>query len=116
MRYVECYKCGNHRPIDRVKTRTIEVESGRSGGSFTYKGWGSSGGWTGSDKKFRKVGGGLNYNAGRKYYRNVKVYVCYACLKNEQLARAEAARKSKIFWSAVGWCVLLIGVYLWVQQ
>ena len=44
-RLVECYQCDSWVPITQTKAREIEVESGRSGGSFTLGGslWSSNG-------------------------------------------------------------------------
>lgn len=116
MKYVECYKCHQHQPITYVRARTIEVESGRSSGALTYKGWGSSGGWTNQERKFRKVGGGLSYTEGRTYYRNVKVYICEECLADERDAQRAAAKASKRRWSIFWIVVLLAGAYVWIQQ
>ena len=115
MKYVECYKCHQHQPITYVRSRTVEVESGRSGGSFTYRGWGSSGQWTSGSKRYNKLGGGISYNEGRKYYRNVKVYICEECLADERDARVAADKASKRRWSIFLVVVLLAGAYLWIQ-
>jgi len=82
---------------------------------MAYKGWGSSGSWTGSTKKYNKTGGGLAYYGGRTYYRNVKVYVCGPCLAAEARARARAraasAKRWRIFWSII----FVGGVVLWLM-
>lgn len=108
---VDCYKCGLIVPLEDVRARTIEVESGRSGGFMTYRG--SIAGYTGFGKtgKASRKSAGMSYNTGRTYYKKVKVYVCNDCLRKEHrqaVLRTEAeAKNRKIIFVAVA---VLVGI------
>lgn len=100
---VECYKCEQLVNSDQCQKRTIEIESGRSGGSWSIGGSRRGGNWNsnGIMKKGTRKSGGVNvrYNAGRTYYKKVDVYVCKDCLTKET---EEAEQRSKEFWSSIG--------------
>lgn len=100
---VECESCGRIVELENARARTVEVETGRSGGSVTVRG-GLSSGMFGKKPTSRKSGG-LSYNTGRKYYRNVKVYVCNECVAREQ---AESAQAVAGFFGLV-----LFGLIIW---
>ena len=75
-----CYECGITRSVRRLRKKTISVNSGRSGSSFSL----------GQRSKSFRVHGG------RKYYRNKEVWVCDTWLAcndpnyYENLAKEEA--------------------------
>jgi hypothetical protein len=93
---VECYYCGRIKPLEEVRARTIEVESGRSGGSMTFRG--SRSGYSNSKNTTgRRNTGGMSYNTGRTYYKKVKVYICDECLKKEILRNKMKAEEDEKF-------------------
>ena len=55
-----CSECGIMRSVNLLRKKTVSVNSGRSGGSFSI----------GQRKK------SLRFNAGRKYYRKKEIWVC----------------------------------------
>lgn len=73
MKMVECHKCNCIVELHGCRVKTVEQESGSTAGSWTFGGWGSSG--SGGNRR----GSGVRYNAGRTYYRKVKVYTCPDC-------------------------------------
>ena len=100
---VDCYYCGRIKPLEEVRTRTIEVESGRAGGSMTFRG--SRSGYSNSKHTTgRRNTGGMSYNTGRTYYKKVKVYICDECLEKEILRnkmKAEEDERLTIIFLAV---------------
>lgn len=68
-----CYKCGSHNTKDTWWRVTVEEESGRSGGSWTF------GGRSYRGSKRTSKSNSIFYNTGKKYYRNRVVFVCDDC-------------------------------------
>lgn len=104
---IDCYKCGHIKSIEGARQMETWVESSKSGDSITFRGWGSSGGWTDQSRKFKKKGGGISYNPGRTYYRKKIVYICKDCLRKEAQKRKNAAT----FWRWVWFGIAAIVVY-----
>lgn len=89
-----CEKCGSVHPVKEMQLREDWEESGRSGDSITFRGWGSSSSSKTSSKGYNRRGGGASYNTGRTYYKKIKYYVCRDCLRQE---RAEAAYRAELY-------------------
>lgn len=74
----ECYYCGGPLGGDCV-LRFDEVEVGRSGGSWTFRGGGGNSSNAVGRVNTRRKGATVSYNTGRKYYRKQRIYVCADC-------------------------------------
>ena len=88
----DCYMCGKIKDLDELRAREIWVESGKSGGSMTFRG--SRYGYNGFGKggKGSRTGGGASYNTGRVYYKKQKVFICEDCLHEEYLLDQQRRR------------------------
>ncbi len=72
---VECHCCGDIVDADKCTAETIEVATGRAGGSWSFGlRWGIFG------KIGKTSGKGIRYNTGRKYFKNETVYTCPNCI------------------------------------
>lgn len=107
--YIPCYSCGRLCGPEEGRMRRIEVESGRSGGSWTMGGRNSN--WTNNrGGKGNRKGTGLRYNTGRTYYKKIEVFVCNDCRQAEQEQKV-ADRKASTLKFAF-WClVILVAIY-----
>lgn len=110
---IDCYYCGKIKPLEELNRIEVWEESGKSGGSMTFHG--SAYGYNNVLRKGTgsRKGGGVSYNTGRVYYRKQKVYACDSCLAIRRRQAAEAARKSKMFWTTALYLFLAICVILY---
>jgi len=82
---VEYHYCGEIKTAKGARPITVEVEAGRTGESWSLGGrsmlgnWNSSG-MAGSGNRASK-GLGIRYNSGRKYYKQVRTYICADCIE-----------------------------------
>jgi hypothetical protein len=90
---VQCFRCGKFVEAEGCQTETVEVETGRSGGSWSVGGSNRNGSWFSKGvlgKGTRKSGGlNLRYNSGRKYYKKEQVYICPECQTNVSIQKPE---------------------------
>lgn len=66
---VECHECGELNDASNCEVRTIDVPTGKSGGSFTLGKRGKS--------------NVILYHTGRTYYKKQNVFVCRNCVELE---------------------------------
>ena len=87
---------------DKCTSETIEVATGRSGGSWSFGvRWGIFG------KIGKTSGKGIRYNTGRKHYKNETVYTCPACIAEDERRRA----RKKWGWAIAITIVVLLSVF-----
>ena len=71
---VECHSCGNVVDANICTSETIEVATGRSGGSWSFGlRWGIFG------RIGKTSGKGIRYNTGKKFFKNETIYTCPNC-------------------------------------
>ena len=104
-RQVECHYCGNVVDADKCTSETIEVATGRSGGSWSFGvRWGIFG------RIGKTSGKGIRYNTGKKHYKNEVVYTCAACTAKDEKRRL----RRKLGWAiAITIAVLLAKCDAW---
>lgn len=104
---VECYYCNEIKTAKGARAISVEVESGRSGGSVSFGGRSTAGSWMSSGLmgggKRSSSGSGIRFNSGRKYYKQVKTYICADCIS------ANADKKES---PSDDTAIVLLGIFL----
>lgn len=107
-----CDSCGKEYPTKRMQKRWEWEESTKAGGSWTYRGSGSSTtSKTNSSKGYNRKGGGISYNTGRTYYRKRHFFVCNGCIDREEKEAQERVEVIAAFFLLAG--VIWAGMTVW---
>lgn len=69
----ECYNCHARVPKNEAISKTIQVNTGKSGGGFSF--------FAGQRRKNGRRKNSFGYHTGRQYYSNKEVWVCKECSK-----------------------------------
>ncbi len=108
---VECHYCGKAVAAELCTAQTIEVKSGRSGGSWSF---GLSSGQFGRIGKTSR--NSLRYNTGRKSYRYEPVDVCPACIEEQARLQDEKDKRNILVAKGVAVVVVLLLIFGWVSS